>query len=439
MRDHSSHVEFTRENAIETMVETCGFAFGFGEDGAEGVALGRSEMVPLEKAFGRVLAADVVSRVMSPTVLTCCMDSVAVHWSDFEGGKVPDYSAWVRGVDWQFANTGIAMPEGFDTAVVIEHVEVSPDEQHIVIKAAPSKQFAGTRAPGEKMRPGDLLASAGTVVTPDVAAAIGTGNVGNVRVVRKPRVAFLPTGNELMPPAVPPRGDGAFAGLGKTFETNSILVRGRVEEWGGECMVWDITPDDPELIAASIREACAVADIVVLNAGSSKGSDDWSCEQMEELGTVYFHETNHGPGHHSSYAVVAGTPVVGLSGPSRGASLTLNFYLMPLIRAYLGLDVAPRTAWARLTEVFPKKHKKPAVEKAEAKSLSGETRPSVVQTERRFFGIKPVDVTFEEDGTLAVCPAKGPDPVLSANAVFMLPSNPDLHPTVGDVIEIEWR
>lgn len=439
MRDHSKHVEFTRDAAIETMVEVCGFAFDFADEGAQTVAAARSEMVPLDEAYGRVLACDVVSRTMSPTVLTCCMDSVAVHWSDFEGGKTPDFDTWVRGVDWQFANTGIAMPEGFDTAVVIEHVTVSPDEEHIVIDAAPSKQFAGTRSPGEKMKEGDLLATAGTVVTPDIAAAIGAGNVGHVRVVRKPRVAFLPTGNELMPPAVPPRYDGAFAGMGKNFETNSVLVKGRVEEWGGTCQVWDITPDVPELIADSIHQACEVADIVVLNAGSSKGSDDWSCEQMEELGEVYFHETNHGPGHHSSFAMVDGTPVVGISGPSRGASFTLNFYLLPLIRAYLGLDVKPKTAWARLSEEFPKKHKKASVEKAEAKKLSGESRPSVVQNDRMFFGIKPVDVTFGEDGVLSVCPAKGSDPVVSANAVFLLPSDPDLHPAVGDVIQIEWR
>ncbi|MDO4183294.1 MAG: molybdopterin-binding protein [Coriobacteriia bacterium] len=445
MRDHSNHIEFTRQAAVEAMLEASGFAFTFaaGEEGttpeSAAIAATRSETVPLSQAYGRVLAADVRARVDSPTVLTCCMDSVAVHWSDFADGQTPDYNTWVRGVDWQFANTGIAMPEGFDTAVVIERVQVSPDEQHIVIEAAPSKQFAGTRAPGEKLRAGSLVATAGTTITPDVAAAIGSANVGNVSVVRKPRVAFIPTGNELMPPAVPPRADGAFAGLGKNFETNSILVKGRVEAWGGTCQVFDIVPDDPQEIAAAIHQACAQADIVVLNAGSSKGSDDWSCEQMEELGTVLFHETNHGPGHHSSFAVVDNTPVVGISGPSRGASLTLNFYLLPLIKAYLGQDATPKTAWAQLEEPFPQKHKKPAQEAKDAKKGPGESRPSVVQNDRQFFGIKPVDVTFGEDGKLHAVPAKGPDPTCTATAVFLLPSDPDKNPAVGSLIQIEWR
>ena len=477
MRDHSKHIELSREDAVSAMLQACDFAFEFGCKGAQDIAAARAEMVPLTSAYGRVLAQDVTSRVDSPTVRTCCMDSVAVHFSDFEaavsaleaGSKetaqkaLPDYSKWVRGVDWEFANTGIAMPEGFDTAVVIEHVKVSDDALHIEIDAPPSKKFAGTRAPGDKMKVGDVVARAGSVITPDVSALIGSANVSHVRVVRRPRVAFLPTGNELMPPAVPARSDGKFAALGKNFETNSLLVAGRVMEWGGSCQVWDIVPDEPALIETAIHEACACADIVVLNAGSSKGSDDWSCEQMEEIGEVLFHETNHGPGHHSSFAVVDNTPVVGISGPSRGASLTLNFYLKPLVNAYLGLPTAPKTAFARLDEDFPVRPK-PGMKGGpggkggasghsgkqdggagkqdggtKGAKMAGETRPSVVKNDRKFFGIKPVCVEFGADGVLHVKPAPGPDPHVTCNATYMMPANPDAHPHAGDLIEIEWR
>ena len=102
-----------------------------------------------------------------------------------------------------------------------------------------------------------------------------------------------------------------------------------------------VASDSPSAIEAAIREACAVADIVVLNAGSSKGSGDWACEVMESIGTMICHQTNHGPGHHSSYAMVDGVPIVGISGPSAGAAVTLGFYLRPLIRAALSLNPAP--------------------------------------------------------------------------------------------------
>ena len=114
-----------------------------------------------------------------------------------------------------------------------------------------------------------------------------------------------------------------------------------------------VVSDSPLAIEAAIREVCAVADIVVLNAGSSKGAGDWACEVMESIGTMICHQTNHGPGHHSSYAMVDGVPIVGISGPSAGAAVTLGFYLRPLIRAALSLNPAPITVKATLVEEMP--------------------------------------------------------------------------------------
>ena len=160
MRDHSQHIQLSREQAVSSMLEAMDAApagFGWaniaaGEDlHSSEVARKCCEQVALSDSVGRVLAYDVVSRCDMPSALTCAMDSIALHWSDFENlaeGELPDTSGWVRGVDWQFANTGVAMPEGFDTAIVIEHVQVSEDPQHVIIAAAPSKQGEGTRPEG---------------------------------------------------------------------------------------------------------------------------------------------------------------------------------------------------------------------------------------------------------------------------------------------------
>ena len=198
-------------------------------------------------------------------------------------------------------------------------------------------------------------ARAGQVITPDLAARMGSGNNGSVPVVRRPRVAFIPTGNELVAPGVPfdPDRASSFAARGRNFETNSVLVKAKCEQWGGRFVPFDIVPDRRDAIEGAIAQAVEQADIVVLNAGSSKGSDDWSCEVMEQMGQMICHQTNHGPGHHSSFAIVDGTPIVGISGPSAGASFTLNFYLRPLMRAFLGLDSeVPRTPMV-LAEAFP--------------------------------------------------------------------------------------
>lgn len=430
MRDHSHHIEMSREEAVAAMLSLCAFPEA-GDVRAE-------ELIPLSETIGRTLARDVASQVDKPNVLQCCMDSIAVHWSAFEDDDMPDTAQWVRGVDWEFANTGVAMPEGFDTAIVIEHVKVSDDEQHVAIDAAPSARFAGTRAPGSQMKRGDVLAHAGEVVNADMLARIAAGNVCAVPVRVKPKVAFIPTGDELVAPGGPIQP-------GRNIETNSILAAAKIRGWGGVPLVFDIVPDNPELIKDAIRRACAMADIVVLNAGSSKGSADWNCEQMEELGQVICHETNHGPGHHSSFALVDGTPVVGISGPPAGASFTLNFYLRPLMMRFLGRSPEPERVPVRLAAAFPAKggHGAKKGDAAGKQQVAGEVRPSIVAPGATFYGIKFLTVEALPDGTLAGTPLPGrpgsPE-AEAANAYYMLPSGPGVTPPQpGDVIWVELR
>lgn len=436
MRDHSLHVELSRQEAVAEMIDALSASFGNI----------RPERVTLENAYGRVLSQDVTCKSDIPSALTCALDSIAVKWDDFanlEPGTIPDTSSWVRGVDWEFANTGVAMPEGFDTAIVIEHVEVSDDEERVSILAAPSSRFAGTRAAGSKMRAGDVAVAAPCVITPDIAARIASAGHSSAEVIARPRVAFIPTGNELVPPNVPfsKHASGKFAGKGKVYESNSVVVRGKVEQWGGVYVPFDIVPDDRDAIQTAIERACAVADIVVLNAGSSKGSDDWSVEVLEEMGRIICHQTNHGPGHHSSYAIVGDTPIVGISGPSAGASFTLNFYLLPIMRKFLGLNPNPTLIPARLGAEFPKgKMHKRAEENS--RSLSGEERPpEATQPGEEFFSVKFLRLEVDSSGQLAATPLPGrpgSPQTYGANALYMLPAGASATmPSPGDIIMVE--
>lgn len=452
MRDHSHHIQLTREEAVaQTLAVLDGQPEGFGWAGpaAGSPARGLVERVPLAESVGRVLACDVTAANDMPSTLTCAMDSIALHWLDFADlpkDAVPDTSRWVRGRDWQFANTGVAMPEGFDTAIVIEHAQVSDDEMHVTIDAVPSRKGAGTRPAGSTMKRGDVVATAGTLVTPDLAARIGGANRGVVSVVRKPRVAFIPTGNELVAPGVPfdPRRPDSFTALGKNFETNSILVRSKVGKWGGEFHPFDIVPDRFEDIEAAVREAVACADIVVLNAGSSKGSDDWCVEVLEDMGRIVCHQTNHGPGHHSSFAVVDGVPIVGISGPSAGASFTLDFYLRPLMRRFVGLVPDVPKIPVRLAEPFPKPPHRPGGRGAKPR---GEERPMEHPGAKpgvpEFFGIKLLRVEHAADGTLVAHPVvgrPGSPESFAANAYAMIGNGPGIEPpAAGDVVMAEWR
>ena len=421
MRDHSNHIEVTRDQAIDLLLAACSFDI-------------RTEMVPVSESIGRVLAEDAVSLIDVPNCLTCRMDSVAVHWSDFEDG-IPDTRDWEKGRDWEFANTGVAMPEGFDTAVVVEHVIFSAQDTKVAFDAAPSAKYAGTMAPGSKLKCGDLLVSAGTVITPLLASHIASGNNTHVRVIKKPRVAFIPSGNELTPATGADGQDQSLAG--RVIETNSIMIGAKIRQWGGEPIIFEIIKDEPAVIERTLKEAASAADIIVLNAGTSKGNDDWSVEVLDRIGQMLYHQTNHGPGHHSWGAVCDGVPVVGLSGPPRSAAFTCDFYLRPVIMKYLGLaETAPKLC-VRLGESLPTK--KVITDRSK---FPGETHP---QRTDEFYSVRLLRLGIADDGILTAWPIKGergldgPDGQHAA-CYLMMRTGPGIEaPQKGDRITVDLR
>lgn len=416
MRDHSGHIQKTREEAWEIIRSHCR-------------RIKETETVPLAEAVGRILAEDVFSEWDKPNCLTCALDSVAVRWEDFENG-LPDTSSWKRGERWEFANTGVAMPDGFDTAVVVEHVTFLEDGERIRIEAAPSGKFAGTYPAGSRMKKGELLLAAGSRISPLTASHIAGGNHTEVRVLRRPKVAFLPTGNELVKA-------GGEIPKGKNIESNSVMIGAKIERWGGEPLLYDVVPDRREALAEALKRAAGEADLIVLNAGSSKGSDDWGIEVLEEQGEIFYHQINHGPGHHSAFGLFDGVPVIGISGPPGGAATTADLYLYPAVAGCLGQDVQIKKIRAELLEDMQEDPRM----KRKGFGKSGEERPLEGGA---FFSIRQMRLTYREDGMVCALPFEalhpGPVEAETADGYFFMPAGPDPEPPKkGEMIEIELR
>ncbi len=330
MRDHSNHIVSSRHEAVNELMGEWDFER-------------RTETVKVANAVDRVAAQTLYSKNELPNALTSNMDGVAVHFDDFIDGD-PDTSDWVRGDQWQFCNTGIAMPEGYDTAIMIESVEISDDDEHIVIHDMPQERYEKTTPPGANIAIGDLLVCEGEKLTPSLLSCLNMGGYTEVEVIARPRVAFIPTGNELVEP-------GEEVPKGKNVETNSVMACAKFQEWGAEPIRMSIVPDDPKKILSVLKRAAKRADIIVINAGSSKGSDDYTCELLEQEGRILCHEMNQGPGRHCSMAILEGKPVIGISGPPIGAEFTVDFFVKPFVDLYLEqpLNYPPRV-WARMSD-----------------------------------------------------------------------------------------
>ncbi|MDA8431476.1 MAG: molybdopterin biosynthesis protein, partial [Nitrospiraceae bacterium] len=168
------------------------------------------------------------------------------------------------------------------------------------------------------------------------------GHVG-ISVRRRPKVAIIPTGSELVEP-------GTELKKGDIIEYNSRVLSALVTEWGGEPLRFRPVPDDPEKIADALREACAKADLAVINAGSSAGSEDFTARAVAELGEVILHGINIKPGKPVVLGWVDGKPVLGIPGYPVSAYITFGLFAKGLIHRWQGLEPAePSRIRARLS------------------------------------------------------------------------------------------
>ncbi len=310
---NKQHKVLSRKEGLESISERCQLK-------------SRIETVSLIEALGRVTAYDIEAVNTLPNSLTSRLDGIAVYYHDFENG-MPDTSKWKKGLQYDFVNTGIGIVKDYDTVIKIEEVEID-DSGQIKILKEPAVKGQLTQPVGERMKKDDVLVRCHTLLTPSHLGILAMGGVDKVDVLQKPVVAIIPTGNELVPV-------GMSLPKAKNVESNSIMMRTKVILWGAQPLVYDIIPDDPEKLISTVLDALEKADIVILNAGSSKGTDDFTIRVLEEVGEVLAHEVSHGPGRHTSFTVANGKPIIGIVGPPIGAQYTADFYVLPLINKYL--------------------------------------------------------------------------------------------------------
>ncbi len=240
-------------------------------------------------------------------------------------------------------DTGDALPPGRNAVIMLEHLQLIGDEAVEIM--APVAPWQHVRPLGEDIVATELVLPAGRVLQPADLGAVAAAGVTTVPVRRRPRVAVLPTGSELVPA-------GAEPAPGQIVEFNSIMLAAQVREWGGEPTVFPITPDDAALLEARVREALAGHDVVVINAGSSAGSEDYTSAIVRKLGELLVHGVAIRPGHPVVLGIAEGKPLLGIPGYPVSAVLTNELFLRPILYRLLGLVPPERP---RATAVMTRK------------------------------------------------------------------------------------
>ena len=399
MKKKHDYIAMTRDAARDSLLEKVSFSPAM-------------ENVPLTGALGRVAAETVRALDDLPNRPASQRDGVAVRFSAFEHGA-PDTSGWKEGTDYVFSNTGIGILGDFDTVVRIEEVEFLNDAP--VFPVPPAERGQLVSPAGSRMRKGDVLVERGDVLTPLLLAHLATGGHIEVPVWKKPRVAFIPTGNELLPPGVP-------LPPGKNTDSNSIMMYGKIVQWGGEPVMYPIQPDDPTALTRALEDALARADIVAINGGSSEGTDDYTIQVLSAVGTIQNHMILNGPGAHTSCTVShGGKPIVGIPGPSVGAEFVADWFIKPLIDRYYGLPLdAPQvTAVYRGEDLPPRDTRNDLIRRAQL-HLDGDrggfavalVPPGDVRTMSRCGALLPVPPTGLKSGAVVTVRLRWPYRIL---------------------------
>ncbi len=294
------------------------------------------ERVPLMAAVGRVTAAPVWARLSEPHYHAAAMDGYAVRAEDTVGATETTPKRLRLGVQAQYVDTGDPLPEGMNAVIKIEEVhlvsegggEGPPTHIEILHPVAP---WQHVRLMGEDIVASQLVIPTNHCLRPqDVGAIAGAGH-DSVIVRRRPRVAILPTGTELVPPGAPVQP-------GDIIEFNSLVLAGLVEECGGQATRLEPVPDDFDHIYRAVAAALADHDMVIINAGSSAGSEDFTARVVAALGEVFVHGVAIRPGHPIVLGVARGKPVLGAPGFPVAAALSFELFGRPVIYRMLGLE-----------------------------------------------------------------------------------------------------
>jgi len=286
-----------------------------------------AETVSVDEALGRVTAAAVAAVLSSPFYHSAGMDGVAVKYTDTFGASETSPKSLVIGEQAIYVDTGDPMPEGMDSVIMIEDIDELAGGSIEIIK--PATPWQHVRVIGEDIVATEMIMPENHLIRDVDAAALIAGGLTEVSVRRRPKVALIPTGDELVQP-------GALLKKGDILEYNSRMLAGMAGGWGADAVRFGIVPDSVDALKKYIEDALRDSDLIVVNAGSSAGSEDFTRRAIAELGEVLLHGVNIKPGKPLILGTVGGKPVMGVPGYPVSAWLTFRLFAQELIYRWQG-------------------------------------------------------------------------------------------------------
>ena len=279
-----------------------------------------TETVSIWEAAGRVTARAVYAHICAPHYHACAMDGIALRAADTFGAGETTPVLLPR-EKYTVVDTGDPLPEGDDAVVMVEELEQTEDGVRLYAAATP---WQNVRQIGEDICAGEMLLPGAAEITPAAIGAMIAAGVLEVEVVRRPVVGIIPTGDEIVAPTPDPAP-------GDILEFNSAIFSAMLRQWGAQPKVYPIVKDELDLIRDAVARAAEECDVVLLNAGSSAGREDYSAQAIGQVGEVFCHGIAIKPGKPAILGCAGRTPILGVPGYPVSGIIVLEQVLKPLL------------------------------------------------------------------------------------------------------------
>ena len=282
----------------------------------------RSEIIPAAEALDRVTAHAVFARYCSPLFNAAAMDGIAVVTAATANASETNPVSLIKGRDFITVDTGDPVKQPFDAVIMAEDIQ-EVDENTVLIRSAIAR-WQHIRPIGEDIVTGEMILTGKHRIRPiDIGVLLSAG-ITEIEVFQKPKVAIFPTGNEIIEPDQIP-------GEGQIIESNTRMLDALVREGGGEGKRFAVIPDDPIRLENAIKTALDEYDMVLVNAGSSAGTEDHTPAVLQKLGKVIVHGVAMKPGKPVILAVADNKPVIGIPGYPVSAYLAYKNFAAPVL------------------------------------------------------------------------------------------------------------
>lgn len=295
----------------------------------------QTEMTDTYESLGRITAEPVFAKCCSPLFNAAAMDGIAVKSAETAGASEKRPLTLEQGIDYKIIDTGDPIKAPFDAVVMAEDVtEEAGIDRVMITRSVPGWQHI--RPIGEDIATGEMLLPSHHRIRPVDIGVLLAGGILSLKTFKKPQVSIIPTGTEIiMPHDNPSEGD--------IIDSNSGMFAAMVAEAGGIPHRCGIVPDDYEQIKETVLREIKNSDLVIINAGSSAGTEDYTVHVLREIGDVIIHGVAMKPGKPVILAIVQGKPVIGLPGYPVSAYLAFENFVEHVLQKISGSDRSSRS------------------------------------------------------------------------------------------------